>query len=80
MCRLETNITLRQNLWDIFWRIYAGIPGTPMPASGAASPGAQGTLTDAEIWNLVDYVLSLPYESPSRPLQALPVNAEIITH
>ena len=63
---------------DIFWRIYAGIPGTPMPASGAASPGAQGTLKDAEIWNIVDYVLSLPYETPSLPQQALPLNAEAV--
>ncbi len=63
---------------DIFWRIYAGIPGTPMPATGPASPGAKGTLTETEIWNLVDYVLSLPYEAPSRPQQALPVNADVI--
>jgi len=61
---------------DIFWRIYAGIPGTPMPATGSATPGAKPTLTDAEIWNIVDYVLSLPYEPPSRPLRALPLNVD----
>lgn len=61
---------------DIFWRVYAGIPGTPMPATGPASPGAKGTLTEPEMWNLVDYVLSLPYEPPSRPLKALPANTE----
>ena len=61
---------------DVFWRIYAGIPGSPMPGSGAAAPGAQGTLTESEMWNVVDYVLSLPYEMPSRPLHALPVNLE----
>lgn len=74
---------LRQGLFrgghrriDIFWRVYAGIAGTPMPASGPASAGAQGTLTEEEIWNIVDYVLSLPYETPSRPLRALPTNLE----
>jgi len=64
---------------DIFWRVYAGIPGTPMPATGAASPGAKGTLTEAEIWNIVDYVLSLPYEPPSQPLKALPENLNAVT-
>jgi len=63
---------------DVYWRIHAGIAGTPMPGSGPASPGAQGTITDEEIWNIVDYVLSLPYEAPSRPLEALPVNRELI--
>jgi mono/diheme cytochrome c family protein len=68
---------------DISRRIHAGIPGTPMPGSGPAIPGAQGTLTDAEIGNLVDYVLSLPYEtaSPSQRsrslyLQPIPGNGE----
>jgi mono/diheme cytochrome c family protein len=59
---------------DIFWRVYAGIAGTPMPGLGSASPGATGTLKEEEMWNLVDYVLSLPYEDPSRPQQALPLN------
>jgi mono/diheme cytochrome c family protein len=63
---------------DIFWRIFAGIAGTPMPGSGPASPGAQGTLTEEEMWNIVDYVLSLPYEMPSRPLYALPANVESV--
>jgi mono/diheme cytochrome c family protein len=63
---------------DIFWRIFAGIAGTPMPGSGPASPGAQGTLTEEEMWNIVDYVLSLPYEMPSRPLHALPTNVESV--
>lgn len=63
---------------DIFWKIYAGIPGTPMPASGPASPGGQGTLTEEEMWQIVDYVLSLPYEMPSRPLEALPTNLELV--
>ncbi len=63
---------------DVFWRIFAGIAGTPMPGSGPASAGAQGTLTEEEMWNIVDYVLSLPYELPSRPLYALPANAKLV--
>jgi hypothetical protein len=38
-----------------------------MPAVGPPTPGAPGTLTNDEIWNLVDYVLSLPYEPISQP-------------
>jgi mono/diheme cytochrome c family protein len=53
--------------FDIFARVYAGIPGTPMPGTGPASPGAQGALTQEEMWQLVDYVLSLPFEPASRP-------------
>ncbi len=60
---------------DIFWRVSAGIPGTPMPASGPAAQGAQGTLTQPEIWQLVDYVHSLPFEPSSQP-QKRPVNTE----
>lgn len=52
---------------DLFRRVHQGIPGTPMPAAGPASPGAQGTLTEEEIWHLVDYVRSLPFEPASRP-------------
>lgn len=63
---------------DLFWRIYAGIAGTPMPGSGPASPGAQGTLTEEEMWNIVDYVLSLPYEAASQPQKALPINTELV--
>jgi mono/diheme cytochrome c family protein len=51
---------------DLFWRISAGISGTPMPA-------APSTLTQEEVWQIVDYVHSLPFEPASRPL-ARPVN------
>ena len=61
---------------DIFHRIYAGIAGSPMPASGPASLGAKGTLTETEMWNIVDYVISLPYEPLSQPQRALPVNID----
>lgn len=42
---------------DIYRRIYAGIRGTQMPGFG-------GTVlkTDEEIWDLVNYVLSIPFD------------------
>ncbi len=72
--RTITPRNLRQGIYrggrrplDIYRRIHAGINGAPMPGVGPTSPGAQGTLTPQEIWALVDYVLSLPYESISEP-------------
>lgn len=62
---------------DLYWRISAGIAGTPMPAGGPATPGAQGTLTEQEIWQIVDYVQSLPFEPASRP-QRRPVNVDAV--
>lgn len=41
---------------DIFRRIRAGIKGTQMPAFGTT------VLKDEEIWDLVNYVLSVPFE------------------
>lgn len=61
---------------DFFWRIHQGIAGTPMPATGPASPGAQGTLTEEEMWNIVDYIRSLPFEPASRPQLSLVENSE----
>jgi len=46
---------------DLYRRIYAGVNGTEMPGGGPPTPGAKATLSDKEIWQLVDYVLSLPY-------------------
>jgi len=43
---------------DIYRRIYSGIKGTPMPPFGTA-------LKDEEIWDIVNYAMSLPYESGS---------------
>ncbi len=40
---------------DFYYRIHAGINGAPMPA-------AAGTLTPDEIWHVVNYIRSLPYE------------------
>jgi mono/diheme cytochrome c family protein len=46
---------------DIFWRVHNGIDGTPMPAANKAA------LSDNDIWDIVNYVLALPYEPASRP-------------
>lgn len=51
---------------DIFWRIRNGIEGTPMPAAKA--------LTDEQVWDLVNYVQSMPFESLSDPRQHEPGN------
>ena len=40
---------------DLYYRIHAGINGAPMPA-------AQGTVPPEDIWHIVNYIRSLPYE------------------
>jgi mono/diheme cytochrome c family protein len=40
---------------DLYYRVDAGIPGTPMPAAGPAG-GTQGVLTPEEIWYVVHYI------------------------
>jgi mono/diheme cytochrome c family protein len=45
---------------DIYRRIYSGIKGTPMPPFGAA-------LKDEEIWDLVNYAMSLPFQKGAEP-------------
>ena len=51
---------------DIYLRILNGIDGSPMPAAvlkpDDAPPNAKGLSSD-DIWHIVDYVKSLPYES-----------------
>jgi mono/diheme cytochrome c family protein len=42
---------------DIFRRIHSGIKGTPMQAFGGA------TLKDEQIWDVVNYVLNIPFEN-----------------
>lgn len=46
---------------DIYWRIKNGIDGGPMPAANST------LLQDDDIWDIVNYVLSLPFEDMSRP-------------
>jgi mono/diheme cytochrome c family protein len=41
---------------DIFRRVYNGINGTQMPGFGGT------ILTDEEVWDVVNYVLSIPFE------------------
>ena len=61
---------------DLYRRVHAGINGAPMPANGdnlltdeekQLSPDEQAKIKGQKIWNLVDYVRSLPYEAISRP-------------
>jgi mono/diheme cytochrome c family protein len=51
---------------DLYLRILNGIDGSPMPAAilkpADAGPEMKG-LTSDDVWHLVDYVRSLPYES-----------------
>ncbi len=42
---------------DIYRRVSEGIKGTPMPGGGKS-------LKSDQIWDLVNYVLSIPFESP----------------
>jgi mono/diheme cytochrome c family protein len=61
---------------DIYWRVRNGIEGTPMPASTMkpeGDPAAKG-LTPADIWDIVNYVQSLPYESISDPVVSEPAD------
>jgi mono/diheme cytochrome c family protein len=55
---------------DIYRRVHAGIRGTPMPGAGP-SGGNAATLTPEQIWQLVDYVRSLPYEELSQSNETL---------
>lgn len=53
---------------DLYARIYAGIKGTPMPAfsttllrrSDPEDPSSE--MTDEDIWHLVNYIYSVPFE------------------
>jgi mono/diheme cytochrome c family protein len=63
--------------WDIYHRVNQGISGTPMPGGGPALAGAQGTLSDEEMWHIVDYVQSLAFEPASRP-QTKPIQSDAI--
>lgn len=51
---------------DLYARIRNGIAGTPMPGNQK--------LTDDEVWALVEFVLSIPYEPLSQPPKLKPVN------
>ena len=60
---------------DIYWRVMNGIEGTPMPALATnvrtdSDPPEAKKLTPEEVWDLVNYVESLPYEPINNPLDA----------
>ncbi len=50
---------------DLYLRIVNGIDGTPMPATAMQPANAQG-LTETDVWDLVNFLLSLPYEAISQ--------------
>ena len=61
---------------DIFWRVRLGIEGTPMPAATLKQeddPNSKG-LSENDIWDIVNYVQSLPQEAISNPYDAVPHN------
>jgi len=60
---------------DIYWRMMNGIEGTPMPALATnirkeGDPPEAKKLNPEEIWDIVNYVQSLQYESINSPLKA----------
>lgn len=56
---------------DIYMRIILGIDGTTMPAA-AMKPNNPLGLTQNEVWDVVNYVLSLPYEHISNSSAGVP--------
>jgi mono/diheme cytochrome c family protein len=64
---------------DVFFRIHGGIKGVPMPGSGPTAAGGTGPLNEEQIWQIVDYVMSLPYEPSSGPAVDLPENQAAVT-
>ena len=46
---------------DLYRRVHIGIKGTPMPAAGP-QPGAKGVFSPNDIWDVVNYILSLSGE------------------
>jgi mono/diheme cytochrome c family protein len=63
---------------DLYWRIRNGIEGVPMPAATMKPEGdsnAKG-LTPEDIWDIVNYVQSLPFEPISNPFDAVPTAPE----
>ncbi len=49
---------------DLFWRVRNGITASTMPE--------QAKLTDEQVWDIVNYVRSLPYEAASEPREDQP--------
>ena len=56
---------------DIYMRIVLGIDGTTMPAAALKPQNPLG-LTESDVWDVVNYVLSLPYEHISNSSAGVP--------
>ena len=50
---------------DLYLRIVNGIDGTPMPATAMQPANPQG-LSEFDVWDLVNFLLSLPHEAISK--------------
>ncbi len=46
---------------DLYRRVHIGIKGTPMPAAGP-QPGVKGVFSEQDIWDVINYILSLSGE------------------
>ncbi len=53
---------------DIYYRLLTGLDGTPMPSY-------RDSIDPPELWELVDYVLSLKQPQPAKPRPADPIEA-----
>ncbi len=60
---------------DLYYRIVHGIEGTPMPAIPLQPDNPLG-LNTSQVWDLVNYLLSLPQESLSLDLQGSPTSQQ----
>lgn len=62
---------------DLYWRVINGIEGTPMPGLGpnvlkeGEAPDPK-KLTQEDVWHLIEYVRSMPYESISQGKEHAP--------
>ena len=62
---------------DLYWRLVNGVDGTPMPAvltKPEDAPADVTGLTPEEMWCLIEYLRSLPYDDMSDPYKAVPEN------
>lgn len=55
---------------DLFMRIVCGIEGTPMPAAPLQPEIPEG-LSSSDVWDLVNYLLSLPQQVSAEPHSAV---------
>jgi mono/diheme cytochrome c family protein len=61
---------------DIYWRLINGIDGAKMPQVPLVDPNdpEKPGLNDSDLWDLINYVRSLPYETLSRPPYESPID------